>query len=90
MHDATRVAWVRFMKQKSETTKTIKDIVTEMKHQHHKSPRAFRTDNGGEYINNDLKWFFESKVIIHEFTPPDFPDSNGVAEWLYRTIGEAL
>jgi transposase InsO family protein len=88
--DATRVAWVRFMKQKSETTKIIKDFVTEMEHQHHKAPKAFRTDNGGEYVTNDLKGFFESKGIIHEFTPPYSPESNGVAERLNRTIGEAL
>jgi len=88
--DATRVAWVRFMKQKSETTKIIKDFVTEMEHQHHKSPKAFRTDNGGEYVTKDLKGFFESKGIIHEFTPPYSPESNGVAERLNQTIEEAL
>jgi len=88
--DATRVAWVRFMKQKSETTQIIKDFATEMEHQFHKSPKAFRTDNGGEYVTKDLKGFFESKGIIHEFTPPYSPESNGVAARLNRTIGEAL
>jgi hypothetical protein len=88
--DATRVAWVRFMKQKSETTKIIKDFVTEMEHQHHKAPKAFRTDNGGEYVTKDLKGFFESKGIIYEFTPPYSPESNGIAERLNRTIGNAL
>jgi len=72
--DSTRVAWVRFMKQKSETTKTIKDFVTEMELQHQKIPRAFRTDNGGEHVTKDLKGFFESKGIIHEFTPPYSPE----------------
>jgi len=90
INDATRVTWVRFMKQKSETTKIIKDFVTEMEHQHHKSPKAFRTDDGGEYVTKDLKGFVESKGIIHEFTPPYSPEPNGVAERLNRTIGEAL
>ena len=80
--DATRVAWVRFMKQKSETTKIVKDYDTDMEHQHHKSPKAFRTDNGGEYVIKNLKGFFESKGIRHEFTPPYSPESNGVAERL--------
>jgi hypothetical protein len=62
--DAIRVVWVRFMKQKSKTTKIIKDFVTEMEQQQHKAPRAFRTDNGGEYVTKDLKGFFESKGII--------------------------
>jgi len=51
--DATRVAWVRFMKQKSKTTKVVKDLVAEMEVQNHKTPAAFRTDNGGEYVTKD-------------------------------------
>jgi len=88
--DATRVAWVRFLKQKLETTKIIKDFVAEMERQHHTTPKAVRMDNGGEYVTKDLKRFFESTGIIHEFTPPYSPESNGVAEHLNRTIGDAL
>jgi len=88
--EATSVAWVRFMKQKSETTKIVKDFVAEMELQNHKTPAAFRTDNGGEYVTKDLKGFVESKGIIHEFSPPCSPESNGVAERLNRTIREAL
>jgi len=88
--DATRVAWVRFMKQKSETTNIVKDFVVEMELQNHKTPAAFRMDNGGEYVTKDLKGFFTSKRIIHEFSPPYSPGSNGVAERLNRAIGESL
>jgi transposase InsO family protein len=88
--DATRVAWVRFMKQKSETTNIVKDFVAEMEHQYHKTLKAFRTDNGGEYVIKDLAGFFESKGIIHEFTHHYSPQSNRVAERLNRSIGEAL
>jgi len=88
--DATRVAWVRFMKQKSETTNIVKDFVAEMELQNHKTPTAFRTDNGGEYVTKDLKGFFTSKGIIHEFSPLYSPEYNGVAERLNRTIGESL
>jgi hypothetical protein len=58
------------MQQKSETTKIIKDFVAEMDLQYHKTPKVFRTDNGGEYVTKDLEGFSESKGIIHEFTPP--------------------
>jgi len=88
--DATRVAWVQFTKQKSETTKIVKDFVAEMELQHHKTPAAFRTDNGGEYVTKELKGFFASKGIIHEFSPLYSPESNGVAERLNCMIGESL
>jgi len=88
--DAIRVAWVRFMKQQSETTKIIKHFVAEMELQHHKTPAAFRMDNGGEYITKDLKGFFASKGIIHVFSPPYSPESNRVAERLIHTIAESL
>ena len=78
------------MKQQSEITKIIKDCVAEMELQHHKTPAAFRTDNGGQYFTKDLKGFFESKGIIHEISPPYSPESNGVAEHLNCTIGESL
>jgi len=39
--DATRVAWVQFMKPKSETTHVVKDFVAEMELQIHKTPAAF-------------------------------------------------
>jgi hypothetical protein len=78
------------MKQKSKISQLIKDFVAEMKHQHHKPPMAFRTDNGGEYVTMDLKRLFKSKGIIHEFTPPYSPESNGVTERHNQTIGEAI
>jgi len=61
-----------------------------MELQNHKTPVSFRTDNGGEYITTDLIGFFTSKGIIHEFSPPYSPESNGVAERPNRTIGESL
>jgi len=75
------------MKQKSETTKSIKDFVAEIEPEHHKTPMAFQTDNGGKYVTNDWRWGFGSKVIIHEFSPPCSPENIGMAERLNRTIG---
>jgi len=66
------------------------NFVAEMEHQNHKTPAAFRTDNGGEYITKDLKGFFTSKGIIHELCPPYSHKSNRVAEHQNRTIRESL
>ena len=88
--DATRVAWVRFLKHKSDTMQCIKDFVSEMKLQHGLTPKAFRTDNGGEYVSDALKRYLQEQGIQHEFTPPYSPESNGVAERLNRSIGEGI
>ena len=68
--DATRATWVRFLKRKSDTSQCIKDLVKEMETQHGKTIKAFRSDNGGEYISKELMAWFNSKGILHEFTPP--------------------
>jgi len=57
--------------------------------QKHKTPGAFRNDNGGEYVTKDLQGFFISKGIIHYFSPLSSPQSNGVAEYPNRTIGDS-
>jgi len=88
--DATRATWVRFLKRKSDTSQCIKDLVKEMETQHGKTIKAFRSDNGGEYISKELMAWFNSKGILHEFTPPYSPESNGVAERINRSIGENL
>ncbi|KAL0265510.1 UNVERIFIED_CONTAM: hypothetical protein PYX00_010839 [Menopon gallinae] len=46
----------------------------------------FRTDNGREYVNRDVKNLFREKGIKLELTIPDTPQNNGVAERMNRTI----
>ena len=88
--DATRFCWVQFLRKKSEAPQVISDFVTTIEKQENTVVRRFRTDNGGEYVNERLRKFFTSKGIIHELTPPYSPESNGVAERLNRTIGEGV
>src|SRR5690606_1127615 len=88
--DATRCTWVRFLKHKSESTQVIKDFVAEAQTQHGITIKAFRHDNGGEYVNNALEAWYKTKGIVQEPTPPYHPESNGVAERLNRTIGEGI
>ena len=90
VHDKSKVCWVRFLKHKSDASQAIQDFVNEIELQHSVKVQRFRTDNGGEYVNKALTDFFSSKGIVHELTPPYSPESNGVAERLNRTIGEAL
>ncbi len=50
--------------------------------------KLVRTDNGSEYINNELSNFFKSKGILHQTTAPYTPEQNGAAERLNRTLIE--
>ena len=88
--DKTRYSWVRFLKQKSDTAQAIKDFVTEVELQFATPVKRFRADNGGEYVNNTLNRYFSDRGILLQLTPPYNPESNGVAERLNRSIGEAV
>ena len=57
-----------------------------MKNQFNIEVKCFLTDNGTEYVNNELKSYFQSKGIIHLTTPPYAHESNGVVERFNRTI----
>lgn len=52
------------------------------------SIEMFQSDNGGEYMSNDVKAYFEMQGIQHRTTVPYNPQSNGIAERLNRTIME--
>lgn len=48
----------------------------------------FRTDNGGEYMNNAMRAFCREKGIAMEMTVPYTPQQNGVSERMNRTLME--
>nr|AAO20078.1 putative polyprotein [Oryza sativa Japonica Group] len=50
--------------------------------------KFIRTDNGGEYINNEFSSFLSSEGILHQTSCPDTPPQNGVAERKNRHLLE--
>lgn len=48
--------------------------------------KAVRTDNGGEFVNDALDDFFDSKGIHHELTNAYTPQQNGACERFMQTI----
>ncbi|CAL8996899.1 unnamed protein product [Prunus brigantina] len=48
--------------------------------QFHARVKVFRTDNGGEYVNNTLASFFRAQCIIHQTTTSFTPQPNSVSE----------
>ena len=55
-----------------------------------KKIRAFQSENGGEYVSQEFKYFYAAKGIKQELTAPHNPQQNGVAKRKNRMIvGEA-
>jgi len=53
-----------------------------------KQVKALRSDNGGEYISNEFKYFCNKEGIWRELIAPHNPQKNGVVERKKRTIQE--
>jgi transposase InsO family protein len=56
----------------------------------HTSVKRLHTDNGGEYVNDYIKEYVDSKGIEHTSTAPYQPQSNGIAERVNRTLMRKL
>jgi hypothetical protein len=52
--------------------------------------RSVRTDRGSEYLNDNLKEFFNTKGVSHQTSSPYTPEQNGSAERLNRTLMERV
>ena len=82
--DFSGYAVVKFMKYETQALQTFKEFVAQ-----YGRPKVLRTDNGTEYKNKAFKKFCMSKEIALEFTVPETPEKNGVAERFNRTVVEA-
>ena len=72
------------MKYKTQALQTFKEYVAQ-----YGRLKILRTDNGTEYKNKAFKKFCMSKEIAREFTVPETPEQNAVAELFKRTVVEA-
>ena len=59
--DYSRVTWIFLMRQKSEVSCVIRNFLAMVQTQFQKTVKVLRSDNGGEYVSNDLKQFFNEK-----------------------------
>jgi hypothetical protein len=87
--DYSHFRFVYFLKHKSEVAAKVKNAVMRMQQEGGHKVQIFRSDNGTEFVNADLKKFFDGKGIQHQRTVPYTPEQNGCAERENRTIVEA-
>ena len=71
----TKYAVVKYMRNKSEVIDKFKEYVAE-----NGTPRTLRSDNGAEYTSRKFKEFCRDSKVKQEFTVPETPQQNGVAE----------
>ena len=81
--DFSRSKIVLFLKKKSDAAAALRNIITEYITPAGLKIDSIRTDEGGEF-EGEFQQVLDSHGITHEFTPPDTPQHNRMAE---RALG---
>ncbi|XP_059659238.1 uncharacterized protein LOC132306059 [Cornus florida] len=87
-NDCTRMTWLYVMKNKNEVFGIFRSFHNMIKTQFSAKLQILRSDNGGEYDNNELREYFQAHGLCHETTCSQTPQQNGVAERKSRHILE--
>lgn len=88
--DFSRKCWVLLLKQKSDVFETMKNWMIMIEKQTDKTIKVLRTDNGLEFVNQQLNDFCAKNGIKRHLTVPYTPQQNGVVEIMNRTILERV
>ena len=78
--------WIFFMQKKDQTFSKFCEFKALVEKESGKQVKAFRSDNGDEYIANEFKEFYSKEVTQRELIAPHNPQQNGVAERKNKTI----
>lgn len=81
---------VKFLRHKSEAKTEIINFIEFTKTQLGSKPKVFRSDGGGEFVNDDLQNYLKSEGIKIQTTVPNTPQQNGIAERKNRTLNDAV
>lgn len=85
---ASRYAWLRNLKVKSQAEQELKAVVNQIENKLGKRVQRIITDGGGEFVNKDMKDWLKEKGITQLITTRNTPQNNGTAERMNRTIME--
>ncbi|GKE77939.1 retrovirus-related pol polyprotein from transposon TNT 1-94, partial [Tanacetum coccineum] len=79
--DYFRFTWVKFLASKDEAPDFIIKFLKMIQVRLNIVVRNIRTDNGTEFVNQTLRYYYEQVSIIHETLVAQTPQQNGVVEW---------
>jgi transposase InsO family protein len=74
---------IHFIKKKSETADLFKQYAQRLEVVTGNQINTLRTDNGGEYFDNDFEDWLKRKGIRHESSMPKTPEQNGAGTELW-------
>lgn len=77
---------VFFLKTKDEVSRILKEFFLEAEKETGRKAISVRTNNGTEYVNEKVKQVLKEMNIIHELSPPNVKQCNGMAERENRTL----
>ncbi|GJW19214.1 putative RNA-directed DNA polymerase [Tanacetum coccineum] len=84
--DYTRSVWVYMLKGKDEVFECMLTFFNLIKNQFNKMVKAFRSDNGSEFVNQRFTKFCVDNGIIHQTTCAYTPQQNGIVERKHRHL----
>nr|GEX39429.1 hypothetical protein [Tanacetum cinerariifolium] len=87
--DFSMFSWTFFLKSKDETSRILRNFITEIENLKDLNVKIIRSDNGGEFRNKEMDEFYSRKGIKKEFSNARTPQQNGVVERRNKTLIEA-
>jgi transposase InsO family protein len=84
--DFSCFTWIYFLRQKFEVFQHLKDFKALVETQSGKKIKVLRTNNDGNYVNNDIHNIFHEVGIQLHHTVPYTPQQNEVAERKNRSL----
>lgn len=87
--DYSNFRMVYCVKGKDEAKVCIENYINKAENITRNKIQYFRSDNGLEFINKEMRDLFATRGIVHQTTVPYTPEQNGKAERENRTLVEA-
>jgi transposase InsO family protein len=84
----SRKVWAGFLKNKSNALSFFKVFKIKVENQIGRKIKVLRSDRGGEYLSKAFDDYLKQAGIRRFLTTARTPQSNGVAEWMNRTLLE--
>ncbi len=78
--DCSDFIFTYYLHKKSETIDRFRKIVAFIENHTQYTIKTIRTDNGGEFKNDEFSALTNSKGIVHQTSAPHTPAQNGKAE----------